>query len=201
MLHRASEDRWVLVKSSDKTWSTRERNDNPFHYSGLENSTDYIVHGIAKSQTWLSDFHRLVMAFLPRSKCLYFMAAVIILSWQRGLHNSVRLWVCGAGPPKMDGSQWRVLTKRDPLEDEMAAHSSIPATRTLWRVWKGKKIWHLKISPLCWKVSNVILGKSKGQLLIAPERMKQLGQSRNDTQLWTCLVVKVKSDAIQNNMA
>ena len=26
-------------------------------YSGLENSTDYIVHGVAKSQTPLSDFH------------------------------------------------------------------------------------------------------------------------------------------------
>ena len=26
--------------------------------------------------------------------------------------------------------------------------------------------------------------KSRGQLLIAPERMKQLGQSRNDAQLW-----------------
>ena len=26
-------------------------------YSGLENSIDYIVHGVAKSQTQLSDFH------------------------------------------------------------------------------------------------------------------------------------------------
>ena len=25
--------------------------------SGLENSMDPIVHGVAKSQTWLSDFH------------------------------------------------------------------------------------------------------------------------------------------------
>ena len=29
----------------------------PLQYSGLENSMDYIVHGIAKSQTRLSDFH------------------------------------------------------------------------------------------------------------------------------------------------
>ena len=29
----------------------------PFQYSGLENSTDYIVHGVAKSLTRLSDFH------------------------------------------------------------------------------------------------------------------------------------------------
>ena len=26
-------------------------------YSGLENSRDYTVHGVAKSQTWLSNFH------------------------------------------------------------------------------------------------------------------------------------------------
>ena len=29
----------------------------PLQYSGLENSMDYIVHGVAKRQTWLSDFH------------------------------------------------------------------------------------------------------------------------------------------------
>ena len=45
------------------------------------------------------------------------------------------------------------------------------------------------------------LGKSGGQLLIASERMKQLGQSRNDAQQWMCLEVKVKSDAVKNNTA
>jgi len=29
----------------------------PLQYSGLENSMDCIVHGVAKSQTQLSDFH------------------------------------------------------------------------------------------------------------------------------------------------
>ena len=29
----------------------------PLQYSGLENSMDYIVHGVAKSQRQLSDFH------------------------------------------------------------------------------------------------------------------------------------------------
>ena len=29
----------------------------PLQYFGLENSMDCIVHGVAKSQTWLSDFH------------------------------------------------------------------------------------------------------------------------------------------------
>ena len=48
-------------------------------------------------------------------------------------------------------------------------------------------------------MSNMLLGKSGGQLLIAPERMDQ---STNDAQLWMYLVVmKVKFDAIKNNIA
>ena len=34
-----------------------ERKGYPLQYSGLENSIDYTVHGVAKSQTQLSDFH------------------------------------------------------------------------------------------------------------------------------------------------
>ena len=36
---------------------------------------------------------------------------------------------------------------------------------------------------------------------IAPEGMKKLSQSRNNTQLWMCLVLKVKSNAVNNNIA
>ena len=43
---------------------------------------------------------------------------------------------------------------------------------------------------------NMLLEKSKE---IAPNRMKKLGERGNDT--WMCLVVKVKSDAIKNNIA
>jgi len=32
-------------------------------------------------------------------------------------------------------------------------------------------------------------------------RIKLLGQSRNDAQLWMCLVMKVKSTAVKNNIA
>ena len=35
----------------------------------------------------------------------------------------------------------------------------------------------------------------------APEGMKRLSQSRNDTQLWICLVEKLKMDAVKNNIA
>ena len=57
------------------------------------------------------------------------------------------------------------------------------------------------MSPSGQKVSNMLLGKSRGQLLIAPERMKWLGKSENDAQVWMYLMVKLKSDAIKNNIA
>ena len=50
-----------------------------------------------------------------------------------------------------------------------------------------------------WATRETLLGKSGGQLLIAPERMKWLGQSRKDAELWMCTMVKVKSDAIKKN--
>ena len=37
--------------------SPGEGNGYPLQCSGLENSMDCIVHGVAKSWTWLSDFH------------------------------------------------------------------------------------------------------------------------------------------------
>ena len=36
----------------------------PLQYSGLENSMDCIVHGVAKSQTPLSDFHFISLHFI-----------------------------------------------------------------------------------------------------------------------------------------
>ena len=37
--------------------SLGEEKGNPLQYSGLENAMDCIVHGVAKSQIQLSDFH------------------------------------------------------------------------------------------------------------------------------------------------
>ena len=41
-------------------------------------------------------------------------------------------------------------------------------------------------------------GEEQRLLLIAPERMKCLGQSRNNAQMWMWLMVKVKSEAVKN---
>ena len=39
--------------------SPGEEKGYPLQYSGLENSMDSIVNGVAKSQTWLGDFKKL----------------------------------------------------------------------------------------------------------------------------------------------
>ena len=44
--------------------SPGERKGYPLQYSGLENSMDCTVHGVAKSQTQLSDFHNVVQNHL-----------------------------------------------------------------------------------------------------------------------------------------
>ena len=61
---------------------------------------------------------------------------------------------------------------------------------------KAKKKYDTRTGVL--QMSNMLLGRSRE---ITPERMKRLGQSRNDTQLWMCLMVKVNSDGVKNNTA
>ena len=50
-------------------------------------------------------------------------------------------------------------------------------------------------------MSKMLLGKAGGKLVIASVRTKWLGQSRNDAQLWRCLVVKIKPNALKNSTA
>ena len=49
-----------------------------------------------------------------------------------------------------------------------------------------------------WQVPIMLLEKSKE---IDPEGMERLSQSGNNAQLWMCLVVKVKSNAVKNRIA
>ena len=54
---RATRDGWIILESSDKTWSTGEGNGKPFQHSCLENSMNSI-----KRQN-----HRTLKNELPRS--------------------------------------------------------------------------------------------------------------------------------------
>ena len=60
MLCRVTQDRWVMVKSSDKTWSTREGNSKPPQYSCLENTMNNMKR--QKDRTLKDEFLRSVVA-------------------------------------------------------------------------------------------------------------------------------------------
>ena len=51
------------------------------------------------------------------------------------------------------------------------------------------------------EVSSMLLGKNRGQLLVAPERMKWLGQSGEGLRCGCESKEKVKLDAEKNNIA
>ena len=54
---------WDLGLIPELGRSPGEENGYPLQYSGLENSMDCIVHGVARSWTWLSEFHSLMHFF------------------------------------------------------------------------------------------------------------------------------------------
>ena len=99
---------------------------------------------------------------------------------------------CSEGAPDMDESQWRILTKCSTLEKEMAIYSSILAWKTPQTIWKRQKDMTLEDEPFRLKVSNILLRKSGGQLIITTVQKKQFGQSRNKAKFWMRLVVKVQ---------
>ena len=67
-----------------------------------------------------------------------------LITWATALSNSVKLWALPSGPPKMDGSWWRFLTKCGPLEKGIANHFSILALRTPMNSMKRQKDMTLK---------------------------------------------------------
>ena len=57
---RATQDGWVMVESSDKMWSTGERNSKPLQYSCLENSRNTMKR--QKDRTLKDELPRSVVA-------------------------------------------------------------------------------------------------------------------------------------------
>ena len=69
------------------------------------------------------------------------------------------------------------------------------------RSMKKQKDMTPEDEPPSQKVSSMLLGKSRGQLLTATVRMKRQGQSRSGTGVREYLAVKAKSHAVKNNAA
>ena len=151
MLYRATQDGQVMVGSSDKTWYTGEGNGKPLKYSCLENLMNSMKR--QKDRTLKDELPRLVGTQYAigdqwrknsRKNENHNCRKLI---WSHGPQPSLTQWnyePCHVGPPKMDRSWWRVLTKRAPLEKVLVHHFSILALRTPWAVWKGKVIGYWK---------------------------------------------------------
>ena len=92
--------------------SPGERNGYPLQYSGLENSMDCVVHDITKSQKRLSDFH------------FHFFWGFLVAQLVKILPAVQETWVQSQG-------------QKDPLEKEMAPHSSILAWKIPWTEQPG----------------------------------------------------------------
>ena len=84
---------------------------------------------------------------------------------------------CCIGPPKMNGSWWRVLTKRGPLEKGITNHFSILALKNPMNSMKRWKVWQ-------WKMNSVAVQYATGESWeMAPEEIKRLSERGNNTQL------------------
>ena len=123
------------------------------------------------------------------------------LWWQRGFHNSMKLW---AMPCKATQDTWLITTRSNKTCSTGGGNSSplqYSCCENPMNIMKRQKLCDTgRWTSPSQKVSNMPLWRAEW-LLIASERKKLLGQSRNDAQLWMCLVVKVKSNAVKNNIA
>ena len=150
-----------------------------------------VVHGVAKSQTRLSDF----------TFTFHFHA----LEEEMATHSSVLAWrIPGTGEPGGLPSLGlhRVGHDWSDLAAAVAAiwqHTLVFLPGEPQGKYKKTKIYDPgRWAPQDQMVSNISLEKC-GET--APERMKWRGQSGKDADLWMCLGVKVKSDAVKNNIA
>ena len=120
-----------------------------------------------------------------------------IITWVPALCNSVRLWATpwraiqdGRVMVESSDKMWSAGEEDGkPLQHsylENPTNSMKRQKRYDTKRWTPKLVW------------SIMLLKSTE---IAPEGMKRLSQIRNSAQLWICLVVKGKSDAVKNNIA
>ena len=90
MLCRATQNRWVMVESSNKMWYTGEGNGKPLHYSCLENLMNKMKR--KKYMTLKDELPRLVVPNMLLEK-----NREIVPEGMKRLsqsENSAHLWIC-----------------------------------------------------------------------------------------------------------
>ena len=141
---------------------------------------------------WHSD--RLIIAYLKGT------SNSMSLNWM-DFCNSVKLWAM----PWRATQDWQVMVESsDKMWSTGRGNGKLLQYFCLqnpMNSMKRQKDMTPEDEPPGQKVSHVLPEKNRGQLVTAPERMKRIVQTGNDTQLWMCLVVKVKLNAVKNNIA
>ena len=122
MLCWATQDGWVMVDSSDKTWSTGEGNGKPLQYSCIENPMNSMKR--QKDRTLKDE--------LPRSVGTQYATGDIRLENNSSVQFSSLVAQRLKCLPAMQETWVRSPGREDPLEKEMATHSSILAWRIPW---------------------------------------------------------------------
>ena len=93
---------------------------------------------------------------------------------------------CHVGAPKMDRSQWRVLTKHSPLEEKVTIHSNILAWRNPSTVWKGKRYNTRRWAPPRSEGVQYATGEEQRAITISSRKNEAVG-----SQWKWCTVVNV----------
>ena len=105
-------------------------------------------HSSNASILWGSAFFivQLSYPYMSTGKTIALTKLINLITWTTALSNSLKVWamLCRAtqdGRVMVESSE-----KCGPLEKGMANHFSIPALKTPWAVWKGKKIGYWKMN-------------------------------------------------------
>ena len=126
----------------------------------------YVVQDYLKLKVYAGEYSRILPSWITA------------LLWWRALHNSRKLW---AMPCRATQDGQDIVKSSDKTGSTGGGHGN--PLQYSWlensmNSMKRQKGTTLENEPPGWKVSNMLLEKSSGQLLIAPERMRLLWQPR-----------------------
>ena len=154
MLCRALQDTWVMVESSDKTWSTGEGHRKPFQYSCLENRINSIKTcrrlKLNISHCWkaaLRTLTSLMATPIPSAECakgsqMQVFRSKIQGSWQR-IHKKSK----GAPGHLLDHQQYSLFSWAEclfPSFHMLRPHQQCDGIRR-WGLWEVTKSWGVSL--------------------------------------------------------
>ena len=123
------------------------------------------------------------------------------LSWQRGLHNSMKLWAMSFTATQ-DG---RIIMKSSEKTWSTGGGNGnslqYSCLENPLNSMKRQKDMTLEDEPPRSEGIQYATGEELRAITNSSRQNEVAGLKRNDVQLWMCLVVKIKSNAVRNNIA